>query len=79
MKTNPNNFFNLTLIVVLALLVAAFNLSNASAQTGTPQTPSEPTPQETATVAPPPAPVCDSSRSIQVSGTAVINVTPTGF
>lgn len=76
MKTNPNNFFNLTLIVVLVLLVAAFNLSNASAQTGTPQTPSEPTPQETATVAPPPAPVCDSSRSIQVSGTAVINVTP---
>ncbi len=76
MKTNPNNFFSLTLIAVLVLLVAAFNLSNASAQTGTPQAPSEPTPQETATVAPPPAPVCDSSRSIQVSGTAVINVTP---
>lgn len=76
MKTNPNNFFSLTLIAVLVLLVAAFNLSNASAQTGTPQAPSEPTPQETATVAPPPAPVCDSSRSIQVSGTAVINVIP---
>ena len=76
MKTTPNNLFSLTLTAALVLLVAAFNLSNASAQTGTPQAPSEPTPQETATVAPPPAPVCDSSRSIQVSGTAVINVTP---
>jgi uncharacterized protein len=76
MKTTPNNLFGLTLITVLVLFVAALNLSNASAQTGTPQAPSEPIPQEPATVAPPPVPVCDSSRSIQVSGTAVINVNP---
>lgn len=76
MKTTPNNFFSLTLIAALVLLVAALNLSNASAQTGTPQPTAEPAQQVTVPTSLPPAPVCDASRSIQVSGTAVINVTP---
>lgn len=76
MKTTPNNLFSLILTVALVLLVAALNLSNASAQTSAPQTPTEPAPQAIVTQVPPAAPICDSSRSIQVSGTAVINVTP---
>jgi len=76
MKTTPNNLFSLTLIAVLVLFVAALNLSNVSAQTGTPEPTNAPAPQTAITEAPPPAPICDASRSIQVSGTAVINVTP---
>jgi len=74
MKTPPNNLFSLILSALMVLLVAALTLSNASAQTGTPQPTTEPAPQAAVTKAPPP--VCDASRSIQVSGTAVINVTP---
>jgi len=76
MKTPPNNLFSLTLTAALVLLVAALSLSNASAQTGTPEPTNTPAPQATVAAAPLPAPVCDASRSIQVSGTAVINVTP---
>lgn len=75
MKSIPN-LFSLILSALMVLVAATLSLSNASAQTGAPQPTTEPTPQATVTEAPPLAPVCDSSRSIQVSGTAVINVTP---
>ena len=71
------NIISLTLSAVMVFVLAALNLSSASAQTGptpTLQPTSEPTIQ--AVVTPAPAPVCDPNRSIQVSGTAVVNVTP---
>jgi uncharacterized protein len=73
------NIISLTLSAVMVFVLAALNLSSASAQTGptpTPQPTSEPAPQVVVTEEAPPAPVCDPSRSIQVSGTAVVNVTP---
>ena len=75
MKTIPN-LLSLTLSAVMVFAAAMLNLSNASAQTSTPQPTVEPAPQAIVTEAPPPALACDSSHSIQVSGTAVINVTP---
>lgn len=71
-----SNRLSLTLAAVMVFAAAMLSLSTASAQTGTPQPTSEPSPLAIVTEAPPPAPACDSSRSIQVSGTAVINVTP---
>lgn len=71
------NIISLTLSAVMVFVLAALNLSSASAQTGptpTLQPTNEPTPQVAVTEAS--APVCDPSRSIQVSGTAVVNVTP---
>ncbi|MCG2787259.1 MAG: SIMPL domain-containing protein [Anaerolineae bacterium] len=71
------NIISLTLSAVMVFVLAALNLSSASAQTGptsTPQPTEEPAPQVVVTQAP--APVCDPNRSIQVSGTAVVNVTP---
>ncbi len=73
------NIISLTLSAVMVFVLAAFNLSSASAQTGPPPTPqpaNEPAPQVVVTEEAPPAPICDPSRSIQVSGTAVVNVTP---
>lgn len=56
----------LTAVIVFLLLSASFPNSSVHAA------PSSPTPQPTADA----QPVCDSSRTVQVSGSALINVTP---
>jgi uncharacterized protein YggE len=60
---------NAVLVGVLTFLVLSVGLPNLRAQAAQ----SIPAPQPTATAA---QPVCDSSRTVQVSGTAVVNVVP---
>jgi uncharacterized protein len=66
----------LTGILILILFSFAWPATRAQAAqpTTTPTLIASPTPTAQPTL--PPKPVCDSSRTVQVSGTAVINVTP---
>jgi uncharacterized protein len=72
----------LTGVIVFVLLSFAWPATRAQAAQPTPT--AAPAVSPTATILPtptaqptlPPQPVCDSGRSVQVSGTAVINVTP---
>jgi uncharacterized protein YggE len=61
-------FANAILAAVVVFLLLSANLPTASAQAATPS----PTPQPTVD----PQPVCESTRTVQVSGSALINVTP---
>jgi uncharacterized protein len=61
-------FTNAILAAVVIFLLLSANLPTARAQAATPG----PIPQPTANV----QPVCDSTRTVQVSGSALINVTP---
>jgi uncharacterized protein YggE len=61
-------FVNVILTVVIVLVLLSTSLPTVSAQAATPS----PTPQPTA--ATPPA--CNSARTVQVTGSALINVTP---
>jgi uncharacterized protein len=65
---------NAILTVILVLILFSFAWTATRAQAAQPT----PTALPTATAQPtlPPKSVCDSSRTVQVSGTAVINVTP---
>jgi uncharacterized protein len=69
-----STFLNAILTGILALILLSFGLPATRAQAAQPTV----TPALTLTAQPtlPPQPVCDSSRTVQVSGTAVINVTP---
>ena len=62
------SIFNTILAAMIVLLLLSANLPTVSAQAATPS----PTPQPT--VITPPA--CNSSRTVQVTGSALINVTP---
>jgi uncharacterized protein YggE len=66
-------FIQAALTSILVFILLSWGLPNTQAQASqlTPDTPSATTQPSLA-----PQPVCDPSRSIQVSGTAVINVTP---
>lgn len=66
---NFSSFVNLLCAALLALVLLSLGLPAAPARAAQPALL---TPQPT----PAPALACDSSRSVQVSGTAVINVTP---
>jgi uncharacterized protein YggE len=68
----------LTAVVVFVLLSFAWPATRAQAAQPTPTASPTLTTLPTPTAQPtlPPKPVCDSGRSVQVSGTAVINVTP---
>jgi uncharacterized protein YggE len=61
-------FINVILTVVTVLVLLSTSLPAVSAQAATPS----PTPQPTGTT----PPVCNSSRTVQVTGSALINVTP---
>jgi len=61
-------FVNAILTAVIAFLLLSTSLPTFSVQAATPS----PTPQPTADI----QPVCDSSRTVQVTGSALINVTP---
>jgi uncharacterized protein len=65
-------FLNVILTGLLALILFSFAWPATHAQAAGPIVTPTPTAQPTQ----PAKPVCDSSRSVQVSGTAVINVTP---
>jgi uncharacterized protein YggE len=67
MKQTPI-FVNAILTVAIVFLLLSASLPTVSAQAATPS----PTPQPTADV----QPVCDSSRTVQVTGSALINITP---
>lgn len=73
MKPSPT-FFNSALTAVLVIILLNFALPGGLARAAQPT----PTTAAVATTQPanPAPPVCDASRSVQVSGTAVINVTP---
>jgi len=60
---------NLLFACALILLLSAAGLPNSRAQAATP-TPSSPI------VEPAPAPTCNPARTVQVSGTAVVNIKP---
>ena len=61
-------FVNAILTAVIVFLLLSMSLPTVSVQAATPSS----TPQPTADV----QPVCDSKRTVQVSGSALINVTP---
>jgi uncharacterized protein YggE len=63
-----STFVNAILAAVIAVLLLSTNLPTASAQT----IPSTPTPKTGAET----PPVCDPARTVQVSGSAMINVVP---
>jgi uncharacterized protein len=65
MKPSPT-MLNIVLIAILVMILLAFGLPDRRAQA----VQSAPPPAETA------QPGCDASRSVRVSGTAVVNVTP---
>lgn len=65
---NINSFLNIVLTAALVLSLVAIGLPRFSANAATP------TPETVEQL--PQAPVCDASRTIDVSGTAVINVAP---
>ena len=62
-----STFVNAILAAVIIFLLLSANLPTVSAQTAQP-----PTPQPTADI----QSICDSTRTVQVSGSALINVTP---
>jgi uncharacterized protein YggE len=63
-----STFINAVAAVVLILILLTTGLPNFSADAATP-TPEQPYSVETATT-------CDNNRTVQVTGTAVVNVTP---
>jgi uncharacterized protein len=67
-------FLNAVLTGVLALILFSFAWPATRAQAAQPTPTTSPTP--TAQPTQPPQPVCNSNRSVQVSGTAIVNVTP---
>ena len=60
-----SRYFNAILVAALALTILAFGWPNSRARAAVPTA----TPQEA-------QPACDTGRSVQVSGTAVVNVVP---
>jgi len=64
-------FFNTILTGILALILLSIGLPVTRAQAAQPTPTASPIPTTQ-----PIEPVCDSKRSVQVSGTAIINVTP---
>ena len=73
-------FLNAILTGALAFILLSFAWPVTRAQAAQPTPTASPTattlPTPTAQPTLPPKPVCDSGRSVQVNGTAVINVTP---